>query len=298
MFNKRKIAKYIATGIVTLALYQVLWFIYYQDLINGFRLVGVLLIILAIQLICLIIFRKDQAKIGIISISTIIVAILLCFEFLLLEYEGHTFTASFYADPIEVFDNSGIHLMVVKTEDISYIEDRELVVKSLEQENDFISLHKINNKSRYQSKNAEILRFLRIKKDHFTLMKRNVKSYLEGETSSIEEFLGREDISGDSVGLGLALTALIAQGELSNELTFGVTGALNETGNVSGIGMIKEKVLIAEENGYPFMIIPSENATEAREVKVSQNLNIEIFDVSHIDQAIDLMKKLNEEHSK
>ncbi|MEK4486014.1 S16 family serine protease [Psychrobacillus sp. FSL H8-0484] len=298
MFDKQKIATYIATGIVTLLLYLVLWFIYYQDLINAFVLVGVLLVVLTIQLICLIIFRKDQAKIEIMSISTIIVAILLFFEFLLLEYEGHTFTASFYADSIEVIDNSGIHLMVVRTEDIGYIEDREVIVKSLEQENDFISLHKINNKARYQSKNAEILRLLRINKDHFTLMKRNVNRYLEGETSSIEAFLNREDISGDSVGLGLALTVLIAQGELSNKLSFGVTGALSETGDVLRIGMIREKVLIAEENGYPFMIIPIENAAEAREIKASRNLNIEIFDVNHIDQAVVLIKKLNEEHSK
>lgn len=102
--------------------------------------------------------------------------------------------------------------------------------------------------------------------------KGNLERYLGEDLSSIDKFLNRDDISGDSAGLGLALSGLIAQKKLKNGLNFGVTGSLNTTGEVLPIGVIKEKILIVDEKAYPFMIIPSENYTEAMNVKKTQNL--------------------------
>ena len=119
------------------------------------------------------------------------------------------------------------------------------------------------------------------------------KGYLGRETKIINTFLNRTDISGDSAGLGLALSGLIEKGELKNHVTFGVTGALSATGEVLPIGMIKEKLLIAEEKGYPFMIIPSGNRTEAKKIIVEENLKIEVFDVNHIEELIELINEWN-----
>lgn len=296
---KKRNLPFLLLSFVIIVFYSILWYAYYKDLTNAFIFVGAILVGLVITLISLFIYRNDKSKIGKLSWITIILALLLCFEIRLLWYESYTYTASFHSNPIEAFDNSGINLMFVRTFDIEYVEDEELIIKSLQQENlDIIDLYKLNNKIRYGSKNNELLQLLRIQKDSFSTMAENVKRYLRDDTSSINEFLNSNDISGDSAGLGLALTGLIAQGKLENDLTFGVTGTLNATGDVNSIGMIKEKLLIAEEEAYPFMIIPSENAAEASEVKVAQNLNLEIFDVNHINQAIIIIKELNEEHSK
>jgi len=279
--------------------YSIMLVTYYTNLINGFVFVGVLLVAFALILIPLIVYRNDRERIRKLKWIALSLGGLLCFEIPLLWYESNTYTASRHAEPIEAFDNSGIHLMLVTTFEIGYLEDKELIMKGLQQDNlDIIGLYKVNNKIRYQSKNSEILRWLRIQKDDFTIMKDNVTSYLVDETNSIQEVLNRNDITGDSVGLGLALSGLIGIGELENELIFGVTGALSATGDVKEIGMIKEKILIAEEQAYPYMIIPSENAQEASEVKKIHNLTLEIFDVNHIDQAIDLIEELNEEHTK
>ena len=279
--------------------YSIMLVTYYTNLINGFVFVGVLLVAFALILIPLIVYRNDRERIRKLKWIALSLGGLLCFEIPLLWYESNTYTASRHAEPIEAFDNSGIHLMLVTTFEIGYLEDKELIMKGLQQDNlDIIGLYKVNNKIRYQSKNSEILRWLRIQKDDFTIMKDNVTSYLVDETNSIQEVLNRNDITGDSVGLGLALSGLIGIGELENELIFGVTGALSATGDVKEIGKIKEKILIAEEQAYPYMIIPSENAQEASEVKKIHNLTVEIFDVNHIDQAIDLIEELNEEHTK
>lgn len=277
----------------------ILWSAYYKDFINSFMYVGTLLVSATILLVFLLIFRKDKNRIGKLTLITITFVLFLCYEFKLLEYEPHTYTASFHAPPVEAYDDSGINLMIVRTIEHAYVEDREMIVRGLEQQNlDVIDLYKVNNKSRYNSKNAELLRLFRIQKDDFTIMSSNVKRYLEDDLSGIDQFLNRKDISGDSAGLGIALTGLIAQGQLKNNLTFGVTGAILATGEVKAIGMIKEKVLIAEKENFPFMIIPTENANVANEVKIAHNLNVEIFDVDHIDQAILLIQELNDEYSR
>lgn len=282
-----------------LIFYSILLAAYNNDLINSFVFIGVLLVAFSIILIPLIIYRNDRKKVRKLSWIAFGLGVFLCYETPLLWYESNTYIASQHAEPIEAFDNSGIHLMLVTTFEIGYLEDQEFIMEGLQQDNlDIIDLYKVTNKIRYHSKNSEILRWLKIQKDDFIIMRDNVTSYLVGKTDRIDDVLNRNDISGDSVGFGLALSGLIGNGKLENDLAFGVTGALSASGDVKAIGMIKEKVLIAAEHAYPYMIIPSENAEEAYEVKKMRNLKVEIFDVHHIDQAIDLIKELNEEHAK
>ncbi|MGB2991967.1 MAG: S16 family serine protease [Paenisporosarcina sp.] len=247
------------------------------------------------MVIVMVIYRNDKAKIGKVSIIALILGLLVCFELKLLGYETNTYNATFHADPIELFDGTGVHMMVVTTRSIGYLKDREQIIKGYEHEEDIelIDLYQLDNKDRYQSKNTELLNMMGIKKDDFAVMGENVKSYLGEETKIMKTFLSRTDLSGDSAGLGLALSGLIEKGELKNHVTFGVTGALSATGEVLPIGMIKEKLLIAEEKGYPFMIIPSGNRTEAKKVIVEENLEIEVFDVNHIDESIVLINEWN-----
>ncbi|MEH7236672.1 S16 family serine protease [Bacillus sp. JJ1562] len=283
---------FLYTGVAVFLLYITLWVLYYFDFINAFLLIGVLLVELIFLVIVLIIFRNSNLRI--IHITSVLLICILIFEFKLLNYESHTYLVSLMADPIEIVDNSGIQLMVVKTADFEYQKDEELILKSFEHENqEVLNLHKIDNESRYKSKNTQLWNWLMNKEDDFSIMRKNVENYLSGDTTSIAPFLKRDDISGDSVGLGVAISAKIADGKLTNNKTIGIKGALDATGNVLPIGMVEEKIRIAENESYPYIIVPSGNAKEAREVKQSMNLKIEIFDVNHIDQAVSLIKRLN-----
>lgn len=81
---------------------------------------------------------------------------------------------------------------------------------------------------------------------------------------------------------------------MQNNVAIAVTGAISETGDVLPIGVLKEKILIAEKYGLPFMIIPSKNAEEAAQIQKEQNINIEILDVAHIDEAVQLINEMND----
>ncbi|WP_077619502.1 S16 family serine protease [Bacillus sinesaloumensis] len=279
-------------GIAAILLYVSMWLLYLFDAANAFILIGVLLVLLLFLVIVLIIYRN--ANVRIIRISTILLIIFLIFDLKLLHYESITYHVSIFASPVEVVEESGIHLMVVNSTDIEYIEDKNLILDSFKNENkDVLNLQKIDNTFRYKSKNGELVSWILKREDEFSKMVDNINSYLAGNTTSIDEFLKRKDLSGDSAGLGLALSALIAEGELLNNKTIGITGALKPNGDVLPIGMVEEKVRIAEKKRFPYIIVPSDNAKEANQVKQSRNLNIEIFDVNHIDQAVTLIQKLN-----
>ncbi|GGA90602.1 hypothetical protein GCM10008025_36430 [Ornithinibacillus halotolerans] len=134
---------------------------------------------------------------------------------------------------------------------------------------------------------------LGLKKDDFAITGENVSEYLGGDTAVIDDFLQREDIDGNSAGLGLALSALVNKLEITNNLDFGVTGAINPSGEVLEVGGIKGKLISSEESEFPYVILPSTNMEEAVEVKEEQGLNIELIPVIHIDEAIRVIKDLN-----
>lgn len=290
-----KILKLLLIPLITALFLVALWFSYYNNHINSFVYIGVLLVTLFIVLIFLIVFRNHNNSIGKIKVMAIMVILVFLFDFRLINYEAYTYRVSSHAEPIEVIKDSGINLMVVRTFEILNVEDKKLIESSLEKENhQVISIEKFDNKIKYRSKNKELLQMVMVKKDAFDIMGSNVKKYLSRDIGIINEFVEREDISGDSAGLGLALSGLLQQNKLFNRIPIGVTGAITPAGDVTLIGMIKEKLLIAEQNNLPYMIIPDENASEANKVKKEYKLSVEIFSVSHIDQAILIINKLND----
>ena len=52
--------------------------------------------------------------------------------------------------------------------------------------------------------------------------------------------------------------------------------------------------MISEQSGLPFIILPMANAEEAEMVKSQQKLTIEILPVRHIDEAVLVIRELND----
>jgi len=141
------------------------------------------------------------------------------FDFRLLEYESHTYIASGYREPEELLNNSGIHILLVGLHDTHYLEIEDVARDNYERDSiQIFDLYKIKNKDRYRRKTTEVKQFLGFGKDEFQVMGENVRSFVGEDIAFINGFLGRENLSGDSAGLALGLTAMIHQGNLENEL--------------------------------------------------------------------------------
>ncbi|HEY4551639.1 MAG TPA: S16 family serine protease [Bacillaceae bacterium] len=268
--------------------------LYINDVTSGFVYVGILLFAFTFLSLLFILLRSKGRKTKTISILTIAMALLLLFEIKLLKLDSFTFVASIPAKPIELLSGSGIHLMVVNTLDIQYVKDPELVSMTFDKEQkQIIHLYKVNNQDRYQGKNMELLRLAGFQNNEFQKTIKDVNRYLGKELHAIRSFSARTDLHGNSAGLGLALTGLMGEDKLYNSQPFGVTGAITSTGAVKPIGMVKEKVIIADKYGLPRLIVPAENEQEALDTKETLNLEIQIFSVHHIDDAVQIIEEFN-----
>ena len=87
---------------------------------------------------------------------------------------------------------------------------------------------------------------------------------------------------------------MVHQGSLHNQIPIGVTGTLEPNGDVDQVGGIAGKMIISEQSGFPYMIVPYANLEEAETVKAEQQLSIEILPVHHIDEAVMVINELNE----
>lgn len=282
--------------LIVVPVYSLLGNAYYVDYLNGFLFLGALLVISIIALIFLIIFRRNKFKSLTLTLVIVWGLIFCSYEILLLDYEGHTYSADGYREPEELLENSGIHILVVGQSDIYYLEDEEGVKDTYNKNGvQVLDMYKIKNRDRYRSKTTELKQFFGFGKeeDAFQVMRKNVRNYIDEDITFINEFLSRENLEGDSAGLALGLTAMIHQGNLVNKLPIGITGTLEANGDVMQIGAIKAKMMIAEQAGLLVAIIPLENRKEAEIVKEQQGLTIEILAVSHIDEAALAIRELN-----
>lgn len=268
---------------------------YFINFINGFIFIALLLLEIITLLGLVIFFRNDKVLKRRFSFTIVIVSILMVYELRLIYYDSYTYVVNSGPKPIEVIEESGIHVLLVNSFEVQHLTDENYIKESYERQfQPIISLKKISNKERYLSKNNEILNLIGYKQNDFEMVRKNLVGYFGEDLKFIQTFLNRKDIQGDSAGLALALTFLWGQGEIKNDLDFGVTGALNSKGEVLEIGSIREKVIISEQNGFPYIILPTSNAQEAKAVKEELDLNIEIFQVGDIEQAIDIISELNE----
>lgn len=117
---------------------------------------------------------------------------------------------------------------------------------------------------------------------------------MQFHSPGITNFLNRTDLEGDSAGLALGLSGLYEKGELKNEVKIAVTGALAADGSVSPVGGVKSKIIIAEQHGISYIILPKENVVEAEKAKLEGNLKIEIIVVEHTDQAVSSIAEINQ----
>lgn len=240
----------------------------------------------------LFIFRKNRKLVNKLLIIMFVFIFLALFELPLTQFEGHRYNVIGYRDPEVILQDSGIHIMAVSIINI-YFSDDEKEIRENYGDEDLYSFIKITNKDVYMSKLNWFRSVLGLYKSEFDRMRENVFHYLGDDIEVINEFLQREDMEGDSAGLALGVIAQIDKGELENGVQVGITGTLEKDGVTKRVSAIEEKLMIAEKNDLAHFILPQENLAEAEEAKEKHLLKIELYPVSHINEAIDVINQLN-----
>lgn len=294
MEKKRILSAFLYSVFIVIPAYGILLIAYYTDFINGFVFLGALVGFLVFASILMIILRKDKFKVIVMIFVFLLSLILWGFEIRLLNYESNTYLADGFREPEELLVGSGIHILSLALYDIHYLVDEEMVKDVYKRDNvQIFDLYKIKNRDRYMSKLTELKQLFGIGQDDFQVMGENANKFVDEEIPFIDEFLGRDDLSGDSAGLALGLSALIHQEKLKKTLPIGVTGTLESNGDVLEVAGIRGKIIISEQSDFPYIMIPLANLEEAEAVKSQENLTIEIIPVSHVDEAVSAIKELN-----
>ena len=100
--------------------------------------------------------------------------------------------------------------------------------------------------------------------------------------------------SGPSGGfmMSLSIYDLLTEEDLTKGLKIVGTGTIDEFGNVGVIGGVSHKIKAAVKEKADIFFVPTENYEEARKTVLEDNLDIELVEVKHIDDAIEYLNGL------
>ena len=286
--------------IITIFFYLLLLGLFLRDAISGISFLVILLLSLFMLSIFIFLFRRKKTNRQQLPISLAILLLLFCYELPLLGFVTKTYVANVYVEPRPTIKGSGIFIVSVSYKPLDNMKSQQEVQKYLRNHTDLevINVAKLTNEILYENKNNTIFEWLQLKKTPKEEMRENLKLYFGKEEARLTEYFKHDKAVGDSAGLSLLLTELIIKGELQNNLRLAITGAIDSEGNVLAIGGLREKLQNVKKYGFPFIIIPSENAKEAETLQRELKLNIEVFDVEHVEEAIKVINDLNEKYKK
>ena len=283
---------------LTLLFYLLFLFLYLQDVIDEISYLAILLISLLILSISIVVFRKKRTVRRKMTIPLSILLLLFCYELPLIGFAAQSHIAEIYFEPSETVERSGIFIIGIGVETLNNMESKQAVQEQLTKEHkDVLTIIELTNPMSYKNKNRTLLSWLGLnEKSPKEEMREYLREYFGKEEQRLTDYFNYDSATGNSAGLAILLTELMINGTFQNHLPIAVTGAINGKGEVTAVGGIKEKIQIAEKSGFQFMIIPSENSKEAETFQKEINTNIRIFDVNHVDEAVEQINYLNEKY--
>lgn len=100
--------------------------------------------------------------------------------------------------------------------------------------------------------------------------------------------------SGPSGGfmMSLSIYDLLTEDDLTKGSKIVGTGTIDEFGNVGVIGGVSHKIKAAVKAKADIFFVPTENYEEAKKTVLEDNLDIELVEVKHIDDAIEYLNGL------
>ncbi|WP_169083114.1 PDZ domain-containing protein [Paenibacillus sp. PL91] len=102
------------------------------------------------------------------------------------------------------------------------------------------------------------------------------------------------DIGGPSAGLVFALQSLdlLTKGDLSGGHRIAATGTITLDGKVGAIGGIKQKIVIASEEGAQLFLAPADNFEDASAKAKALGTSMKVVSVSTLQEAVDQIQAL------
>lgn len=231
-----------------------------------------------------------------VTISLAILLLLFCYELPLIGFASQSHIVDIYLEPRETVERSGIFIITIGTKTLNNMESKQAVQELLTKEHkDVLTISELTNPMSYKNKNSTLLSWFG-QKSPKEKMREDLSEYFGKEEQRLTDYFKNDQSIGNSSGLALLLTELMINGTFQNQLPIAVTGAINGKGEVTAVGGIKEKIQIAEKSGFQFMFIPRENSKEADTFQKELNTNIRIFDVNHVDEAVEQINYMNEKY--
>lgn len=120
----------------------------------------------------------------------------------------------------------------------------------------------------------------------------------EYETDPEIDITFKSSESGPSGGLitTLEIYDKLVKKDITNSLKVAGTGTVDIEGNVGIIGGVKYKLIGADAGGADVFLVPAgENYKEALEVKKEKKLDIEVIEVSTVEEAIEKLSKVEKQ---
>ncbi len=254
--------------------------------INSDQLVMSLLLLMICQLVVLFrnkrYFRKRSLILPLMGII-----ILLLYEGIFLMMVD---TVTYYVEPEEIIDGTGIFVLSVGTVPIKNVEEKKLHAFPFfpieEEKNTPLEI--------YSAKNRAYCQLISVCPEEFQVMERNVTSYLGKETHfAIQQFFKKTNYAGESAGLMLVISQLVYENKIENDEKIAITGAITKNGEVKQVGVIREKVLTAAASGISYVIVPLENKEEALKIRDAYHFQLDIYGVGSIEEALTAIKEIN-----
>lgn len=265
-------------------------YLYLFDHLTGVDFALLLLLLLVTNIVFILVSFNLKALRRAFIFSAILTFILFNYEFLAFGFDKTESIVIFYQPSEEIVANTGIYILGVGNAVL-----KEGATITFYNKADFYEEIVANNIIRYRSKNSFILELLGVKENDLEDMRGSVHHYLKNTNPEINDFLNREDINGSSAGLALLLSSILNEGKGTNELSIGVTGAINKSGKVKKVSSINGKVQTATRDGHTHVIVPQGNLKEALKAKEDLNLNVEIAGVKSVEEALETIERWNAE---
>ena len=281
----------------TILVYLTEFYLYLINFISDLFFVCVLLTMIVLNFMYLLAITKLAISKLPFVFSIIFSVLIFIYEMPLILIDNYQYLVTIPSAPEELIKGSGIFILSIQTLQVATngpVEDEQTVRESYNNNHiRFFDIIQVDNHMLYRSKNKHIFEALGLSQNEFEQMSENVAVNTKTRNESLDEFLARENSSGSSAGLALVLSSFYEKGVFQNYRLIGVTGAIDKNGKVTEVGGIKEKIQIANENGFSYIILPIANLSEAKEAKKILNLQVGIKGVRDVDEAIEFIKELN-----
>ncbi|MCG1023566.1 S16 family serine protease [Sutcliffiella horikoshii] len=274
----------------TIFIYFAFLYLYLFDHLTGVAFALLLLLLLVTNIVFIFVSFNLKALRRAFIFSALLTFVLFNYEFSAFGFDNTDSIVTFYQPSEEIVANTGIYILGVGS---AVLKDGATITfyNKADLYEDIVA----NNVIRYRSKNNFILELLGVKKNHLEDMRGSVHHYLKDTNPEINDFLNREDINGSSAGLALVLSSIVHEGKGTNELSIGLTGAINKSGKVKKVSSINGKVQTAARDGHTHVIVPQGNLKEALKAKEDLNLIVEIAGVKSVEEALEIIERWNAE---